>query len=52
MAVPVTAAVRTDADGVRWQSAELALAPLAPGEYVVELSQEPGRQWVAFRLIP
>ncbi len=52
--VPVTATVRTDADGSRWRIAELTLAPLAPGDYVLELSGDnpaaPGL--VAFRVIP
>ena len=38
LAVPVTAAVRDDADGSRWPTAQLALAPLAPGDYVIELT--------------
>ena len=54
MPVPVTATVRTDADGARWRIAELTLAPLAPGDYVLELSGDnlaaPGL--VAFRVIP
>jgi hypothetical protein len=33
LAVPVTAAVRDDADGSRWVTAQLALAPLAPADY-------------------
>src|SRR5262249_5222559 len=37
MAIPVPAAVRNDPDTSRWLSAELALAPLAPGDYVVEM---------------
>jgi hypothetical protein len=58
--VPVGAAVRDDADGSRWQTAQLALAPLAPGDYVVELaepaeadSSAAGRRvLVAFRVVP
>ena len=38
LAVPVTAAVRDDADGSRWHTAQLALAPLAPGDYVIEMA--------------
>ena len=37
LAVPVTAAVRDDADGSRWVTAQLALAPLAPADYVIEI---------------
>ena len=35
--VPVTTRERADADGVRWMVAEPSLAPLAEGDYVVEL---------------
>ena len=38
LAVPVVAATRTDADGTRWATAELALAPLGAGDYVIEMS--------------
>ena len=50
--IPVTAAIRDDADGSRWQSAEVALAPLAPGDYLVELAAGTGRTLIAFRVIP
>jgi hypothetical protein len=52
MPIPVAAAVRDDPDGSRWQSAEVALAPLAPGDYLVELAAGTGRTLVAFRVIP
>jgi hypothetical protein len=57
LAVPVTAAVREDADGSRWQTAQLALAPLAAGDYVIELAgaaegASQKRVLVAFRVIP
>lgn len=35
--VPVTSRLRVDADGARWMTAELALAPLTDGDYVFEL---------------
>jgi VWFA-related protein len=50
--VPVTAAVRTDADGSRWYTAQLALAPLGPGDYVVEISSGSDRSIAAFRIVP
>jgi hypothetical protein len=50
--VPVSAAVRTDADGSRWRTAQLALAPLAPGDYVVEMSSGADRSISAFRIVP
>jgi VWFA-related protein len=59
LAVPVTASVQDDADGTRWQVAQLALAPLAPGDYVIELRGGPGaadpeqkRMLLAFRVVP
>ena len=52
MAVPVTAAVRDDADGFRWHTAQLALAPLAPGDYVIEMADGDKRTITAFRVVP
>jgi len=52
LAVPVTAATRTDADGTRWATGELALAPLAPADYVVEVSAGESRTVAAFRIVP
>jgi VWFA-related protein len=57
LSIPVTAAVREDGDGSRWQTAQLALAPLAAGDYVIELSSAGGgtphkRVLVAFRVVP
>jgi VWFA-related protein len=52
LSIPVTAAVRDDPDGSRWQSAEVALAPLAPADYLVELTSPAGRTLLAFRVIP
>ena len=55
-AVPVASSVRTDPDGTRWASASLALAPLAAGDYVVEINDEAGpdtaKTLVAFRVVP
>jgi hypothetical protein len=50
--IPVAGTVRDDADGSRWRSAELALAPLAAGDYLVELATGTGRTLIAFRVIP
>jgi VWFA-related protein len=52
MAVPVAVALREDTDGSRWQTGELALAPLAQGDYVVELSDGDNRMLAAFRVVP
>jgi hypothetical protein len=51
VAVPVVSATRTDADGVHWATAELALSPLAAGDYVIEVSAGDTRTLVAFRVI-
>jgi len=52
IAIPVSAMVRDDADRSRWLSAEVALAPLAPGDYVVETVAGTSRTLAAFRVIP
>jgi VWFA-related protein len=52
LAVPVVAAIRDDPDGSRWQTAQLALAPLAPGDYVVEIANGERRMLSAFRIVP
>jgi VWFA-related protein len=52
LAVPVAAAVRDDPDGSRWLTAQLALAPLAPGDYVIETANGERRMLSAFRIIP
>jgi VWFA-related protein len=56
LSVPVTTATRDDADGSHWQTAQIALAPLAPGDYVIAWSDASGdvskRTLLAFRVIP
>ena len=52
MPVPVASNTRNDADGSRWATAELALAPLAAGDYVIEVMADPTRTLVAFRVVP
>src|SRR5882672_1239772 len=58
LAVPVSATTRDDADGSRWQTAQIALAPLAPGDYVIEMIVGAGgaggerRMLSAFRVVP
>jgi VWFA-related protein len=53
-AVPVGVGERTDASGQRWLTADLTLAPLGPGDYVVELTTPAGaerrRMLVAIRV--
>jgi VWFA-related protein len=50
--VPVATSLRDDADGSRWQVAQVALAPLAPSDYVIELSAGGKRTLIGFRVIP
>ena len=50
--VPVTATMRNDADGTRWRRVEITLAPLAPGEYIVETTAGTERTLTAFRVVP
>jgi VWFA-related protein len=52
LAVPVTAAIRDDADGSRWVTAQLALAPLAPADYAIEITRGEQRMISAFRVVP
>ena len=59
--VPISVAMRDDADGSRWMTARLALAPLAAGDYIIEhavasggtrgAGKEQRRMLVAFRVI-
>jgi hypothetical protein len=36
--LPVTLAERSDETGQRWLTAEVVLAPLAPADYIIEMS--------------
>jgi VWFA-related protein len=53
--IPVTAGQREDG-GVQYATAEITLAPLAPGDFIVELSVRRGdkteRALAAFRMVP
>jgi hypothetical protein len=50
--VPVIAGTREDADGTRWITAEAALAPLAMGEYAVEVSLGDESRRTTFQIVP
>jgi VWFA-related protein len=50
--VPVTATIRQDADGVRWCRVEIALAPLAPADYIIEAAAGQQRTLTGFRVVP
>lgn len=52
MPIPVTTAIREDGDGARWRTAQLALAPLAPGDYAIEQSAGGTTTLTAFRVLP
>jgi len=55
MAVPVTASM-AEKDAVRWIRSELALAPLAAGDYVIRITTERGpdklQMLAPFRIVP
>jgi len=51
MAVPVLVSTREDG-GVRWIVAEIVLAPLAPGDYAVEIEAGDATRLTAFRVTP
>jgi len=54
--VPVQTSIRDEADGATSRSATLSLAPLATGDYLIELmasqSTGPARTLIAFRVVP
>jgi hypothetical protein len=51
--VPVAVTGRQDVDGSQWITAQLALAPLAPGDYLIELTGvDAERRLIPFRVIP
>jgi hypothetical protein len=52
LTVPVTAAIRQDADGTRWGRVEIALAPLAAGDYIVESTVGSEKTLTGFRVVP
>jgi hypothetical protein len=56
LALPLTATTRDEEDGSRWQLVTLSLAPLAAGDYVIEISSQSdgaqNRTLHAFRVVP
>jgi VWFA-related protein len=54
--VPVAVSAIDEADGSHWLSAQTALAPLAPGDYLIEVTASSGggqqRTLTAFRVVP
>jgi hypothetical protein len=53
MQVPVQVSMREDSSGLfRWVVADAVLAPLARGEYAIEVSLAGARDYVAFSVVP
>ncbi|HET9361660.1 MAG TPA: VWA domain-containing protein, partial [Vicinamibacterales bacterium] len=56
LAIPVTPSAVDEPDGSRWLTAQAALAPLAPGDYVIEVTASIAgtqrRTLTVFRVIP
>jgi VWFA-related protein len=52
LAIPVASSQRDDTDGTRWTRAQVALAPLGTGDYVIELSEGGSRTLAAFKVVP
>lgn len=50
--LPVELTERTGSEDVKWLVADLSLLNMAPGEYVVEITQQAKTQMTAFRLVP
>jgi hypothetical protein len=50
-AIPVAANTRSTPDGMKWATAEVQLAPLAPGDYVLEVVAGETRTMAAFRIV-
>jgi VWFA-related protein len=55
LTIPIAENDRDEADGSRWHTAEIVLAPLAPGDYLVEFATGSGdgqkRSLVPFRIV-
>jgi VWFA-related protein len=53
MSIPVQMSERAEKGGdFRWIVADVALAPLAPGDYAIEVTDDGVRQVTAFRVVP
>jgi hypothetical protein len=53
MSVPVEVTLRPDPSGaLSWIVVDLGLAPFAPADYAIEVTQGPAKQMTAFRVVP
>lgn len=53
LAVPVQVSTRDDASGAfHWLVVDAALAPFAPGDYAIEVTQGAAKQVTGFRIVP
>ena len=53
LSIPLQVAQRPESSGdMAWVVVEAALAPLAPGDYAIEVAQGDARQVTAFRVVP
>jgi hypothetical protein len=52
LSIPVSAATREDAGGLRWHRIDVLMAPLAQGDYILEASVDSARTLVGFRVVP
>jgi hypothetical protein len=51
MAVPLTVVFRDDTDGSRWATTQVPLVPLAPGDYLVEMTVGGAKTLTPFRMV-
>jgi|SoiMethySBSTD1v2_1073268.scaffolds.fasta_scaffold00056_14 VWFA-related protein len=52
MTVPVEVSERPDPGGFKWIVVDLVVAPFAPADYAIEVSQGQVKQMTAFRVVP
>ena len=50
--VPVQVTEREDTGGLRWVVVDASLAPFAPGDYAIEVTQGTAKQVTGFRVVP
>ena len=50
--IPVETAVRQDAGGLSWRMAQVSLAPLAAGDYLIRITTSAETAMAAIRVLP